>query len=193
MQRELILASSSKYRRELLSRLALKFRCEAPHVDETPNKTENPLDTCIRLARNKCLEVAAKHPEAVVIGSDQVADVEGQAVSKPGNHEKARAQLRSMSGKTILFHTAVCLHCSELGQTVELVVPTEVEFRNLTASEIERYLLAEEPYDCAGSAKSEGLGISLLNRIESRDPTALIGLPLIELSKALRQFELVLP
>lgn len=193
MQRELILASSSKYRRELLSRLALKFHCEAPHVDETPDQSETPLETCIRLARDKTLAIASKNPDAVVIGSDQVADVEGVPVSKPGNHEKARSQLRSMSGKTIVFHTAVCLHCASQDKTLEFTVPTEVEFRDLSAAEIERYLLAEEPYDCAGSAKSEGLGISLLNRIESKDPTALIGLPLIELSKALRQFEVVVP
>lgn len=139
------------------------------------------------------MAIAAEHPSAIVIGSDQVADVDGSAISKPGTHDRARAQLRSMSGKTIVFHTAVCVCCVETNQTVEFTIPTSVEFRELNAAEIERYLIAEEPYDCAGSAKSEGLGISLLKRIESSDPTALIGLPLIEVSNALRQFEVTLP
>lgn len=193
MQKELILASTSKYRRELLSRLTLKFQCEPPQIDESIGNSELPIETSIRLAREKCLAVANRHPGSIVIGSDQVADVEGEAISKPGSHEKARTQLRRMSGKTIVFHTAVCVACLESNQTIEFQVPTEVEFRQLSAAEIERYLLAEEPYDCAGSAKSEGLGISLLERIESSDPTALIGLPLIELSKTLRSFQIVLP
>ena len=128
-----------------------------------------------------------------MIGSDQVADVEGQAISKPGTHEVAITQLRTMSGKTIFFHTAVCMICIETNETIEFNVPTEVEFRDLLPAEIERYLVAEEPYDCAGSAKSEGLGISLLKRIESTDPTALMGLPLIEVSQALRKLGIVLP
>jgi len=193
MTRSLYLASSSKYRRELLTRLQINFRCESPQIDESPEPDENPLDTCKRLAREKAMAVATEHPAAIVIGSDQVADVEGVAISKPGTHDRARAQLRSMSGKTIVFHTAVCICCHETSQTVEFTVPTSVEFRELNAAEIERYLIAEEPYDCAGSAKSEGLGISLLKRIESSDPTALIGLPLIEVANALRQFELILP
>ena len=193
MTRSLYLASSSKYRRELLTRLQINFRCESPQIDESPEPNESPLDTCQRLAREKAMAVAAEHPAAIVIGSDQVADVDGVAISKPGTHDRARAQLRSMSGKTIVFHTAVCICCHETSQTVEFTVPTSVEFRELNAAEIERYLIAEEPYDCAGSAKSEGLGISLLKRIESSDPTALIGLPLIEVANALRQFELILP
>lgn len=193
MQRNLILASSSKYRRELLSRLAVKFQCISPQIDETPADSESPQQTCIRLAREKCLAVAKENPASIVIGSDQVADVEGEAISKPGHHDKARSQLRKMSGQVITFHTAVCIHCEEMEQTIEFTVPTEVEFRELSPAEIERYLLAEEPYDCAGSAKSEGLGIALLNRIESKDPTALIGLPLIELSQTLRKFDLTLP
>lgn len=193
MTRSLFLASSSKYRRELLTRLQINFRCESPQIDESPEQDEAPLDTCKRLAREKAMAVATEHPAAIVIGSDQVADVEGVAISKPGTHDRARAQLRSMSGKTIVFHTAVCICCHETSQTVEFTVPTSVEFRELNAAEIERYLIAEEPYDCAGSAKSEGLGISLLKRIESSDPTALIGLPLIEVANALRQFELTLP
>ena len=193
MNHSLYLASSSKYRRELLSRLQINFRCEAPQIDESPQEGETPLDTCKRLAREKAMAVAKEHPDSIVIGSDQVADVDGTAISKPGTHDRARAQLRSMSGKTIMFHTAVCVCCNNTDQTLEFTVPTSVEFRELDSAEIERYLIAEEPYDCAGSAKSEGLGISLLKRIESSDPTALIGLPLIEVSNALRQFNVTLP
>ncbi|HEX4842188.1 MAG TPA: Maf family nucleotide pyrophosphatase [Limnobacter sp.] len=193
MNPPLFLASSSKYRRELLGRLHLNFRCEAPQIDESPADGESPLQTCERLAREKAMAIAEHHPDAVVIGSDQVADVDGVAVSKPGTHDRARAQLRSMSGKTIVFHTAVCICRKNTAQIVQFTVPTAVEFRELDASEIERYLLAEEPYDCAGSAKSEGLGISLLKRIESTDPTALIGLPLIDVCRALRDFGFKLP
>lgn len=193
MNRSLYLASSSKYRRELLARLQINFRCQSPQIDESTKLNETPLDTCKRLAREKALAIAAEHPTSIVIGSDQVADVDGVAISKPGTHDRARAQLRSMSGKTIVFHTAVCICCIETKQTIEFTVPTSVEFRDLNSAEIERYLIAEEPYDCAGSAKSEGLGISLLKRIESSDPTALIGLPLIEVANALRQFEMTLP
>ncbi|WP_370264230.1 Maf family nucleotide pyrophosphatase [Limnobacter sp.] len=193
MTHPLILASSSKYRRELLSRLRLNFRCDSPQVDESAKPGETPLQTCERLAKAKAIAIAELHPDAVVIGSDQVADVDGVAVSKPGTHDKARAQLRSMSGKTVMFHTAVCICKPGSTDTIDFTVPTAVEFRDLDAAEIERYLLAEEPYDCAGSAKSEGLGISLLKRIESTDPTALIGLPLIELAHALRQLDFKLP
>lgn len=190
---QLILASSSKYRKEMLQRLRMDFDCISPSVDETPLAGESALSNCIRLARQKALAVSALHPSAVVIGSDQVADVDGQAISKPGNHENAIAQLRSMSGRTIVFHSAVCITQQATGKTIEFCIPTEVEFRTLVNDEIERYLLAEKPYDCAGSAKSEGLGITLLNRIESKDPTALIGLPLIETAKTLRSFGITLP
>lgn len=193
MSHSIYLASSSKYRRELLSRLQINFRCESPQIDEATKPGETPLETCARLAREKALAVAQEHPASIVIGSDQVADVDGVAISKPGTHERARAQLRSMSGKTIVFHTAVCVCSIDLKKSIEFTVPTSVEFRTLDPAEIERYLIAEEPYDCAGSAKSEGLGISLLKRIESSDPTALIGLPLIEVANALRQFEVTLP
>lgn len=177
----------------MLQRLRLDFDCISPDVDETPLEGETALGNCMRLARQKALAVADMYPSAVVIGSDQVADVNGQAISKPGNHENAIAQLRSMSGRTIIFQSAVCITQLSNKKTIEFCIPTEVEFRRLTDDEIERYLLAEKPYDCAGSAKSEGLGITLLNRIESRDPTALIGLPLIETAKTLRSFGLVLP
>ncbi len=154
---------------------------------------ESPLENCQRLAREKAQAIAQEYPDAVVIGSDQVADVNGEAISKPGTHDKARAQLRSMSGQTIVFHTAVCVIRHDSQQMLEFTVPTQVEFRELSDAEIERYLIAEEPYDCAGSAKSEGLGISLLRKIESTDPTALIGLPLIGVANALREFEITLP
>lgn len=193
MRTQLILASSSRYRKEMLQRLQLDFDCISPSVDETPLKQESALDNCIRLAREKARAVAAMCPAAIVIGSDQVADVDGEAISKPGTHENARIQLRSMSGRTITFHSAVCVTQLSSGKTIEFCIPTEVEFRKLGDDEIERYLLAEKPYDCAGSAKSEGLGIALLNRIESKDPTALIGLPLIETTKALRSLGIVLP
>lgn len=193
MNRPIILASSSKYRRELLNRLRLNFRCQAPDIDESNEEGESPHATCQRLALEKALAIGAEHPKAIVIGSDQVADVNGAAISKPGTHDAARAQLRSMSGKTITFHTAVALVCTETEQVIRFSVPTHVQFRVLNDAEIERYLLAEEPYDCAGSAKSEGLGISLLEKIESTDPTALIGLPLIEVSKALRAMGVALP
>jgi septum formation protein len=193
MPAHLILASSSKYRKEMLQRLRMDFECISPSIDETPHEGESALENCIRLAREKALAVARMHPSAVVIGSDQVADVDGNAVSKPGSHENAKIQLRSMSGKIITFQTAVCVTQLSSGKSVEFCTPTEVEFRDLSEDEIERYLLAEQPYDCAGSAKSEGLGITLLNRIESRDPTALIGLPLIETAQALRQMGIILP
>lgn len=193
MKRPIVLASSSRYRRELLNRLQLSFQTQAPEIDEAPLNNETPLQTCTRLAREKAQAIAKMQPEAIVIASDQVADVNGEAVSKPGTHERARAQLRNMRGQAIVFNTAVCLHCAESGQTIEFMVPTTVEFRHLSDAEIERYLLAEQPYDCAGSAKSEGLGISLLNRIESTDPTALIGLPLIKLTEALREFGVACP
>ncbi len=203
----LILASSSKYRRELLERLRLPFICHAPDIDEAPYAGETPLQTCTRLARQKAQAVQAtvsrnqQHLAAIIIGSDQVAVVNGQAISKPGTHANAKEQLTAMSGQTICFHSAVCVikpsdrqqdkQCDH--QMIEFDVPTYVTFRTLSADEIESYLLAETPYDCAGSAKSEGLGITLLNKIESTDPTALIGLPLIELARALRQLGIQLP
>lgn len=193
MNQRIILASSSKYRQELLSRLHLKFSCQPPDIDESSIENETPLDTCIRLAKQKAIAIASQNPTAIVIGSDQVADLHGQAISKPGQHEAAKKQLQSLSGQTIVFYSAVCIMRQETEQCIEFHVPTQVTFRTLSHDEIERYLNIETPYDCAGSAKSEGLGITLLECLESTDPTALIGLPLIELSKALRAFELTLP
>lgn len=189
----LILASTSPYRRELLARLGLPFEALAPAVDETPLPGEAPRDLALRLARAKAQDVARRHPQALVIGSDQVADLHGQPLGKPGSHERARAQLSRMSGQTVLFHTAVSLACAARGLLQTELATVRVRFRELDAASIERYLRAEQPYDCAGSAKSEGLGITLLAAIESDDPTALIGLPLIRTAALLRAAGLALP
>ena len=189
----LILASTSPYRRELLARLGLPFEALAPAVDETPLPGEAPRDLALRLARAKAQDVARRHPQALVIGSDQVADLHGQPLGKPGSHERARAQLSRMSSQTVLFHTAVSLACAARGLLQTELATVRVRFRELDAASIERYLRAEQPYDCAGSAKSEGLGITLLAAIESDDPTALIGLPLIRTAALLRAAGLALP
>ncbi len=177
--RKLILGSTSRYRRELLERLRVPFTVEAPHVDETPLPLEAPQQVACRLAMSKARAVAAKFPDCVVIGSDQVADLEGEALGKPGNHARAFAQLQKMRGKVVVFQTAVAVVCQESGFSQMDLAQVKVTFRDLSDTQIEAYLRAETPYDCAGSAKSEGLGIALLASIESDDPTALIGLPLI--------------
>nr|WP_240553613.1 Maf family nucleotide pyrophosphatase [Polynucleobacter campilacus] len=187
----LILASTSVYRRELLQRLRIPFEVISPKVDETPLTGENTLDLALRLAKAKAAAVAKAHPHAWVIGSDQVADLCGAAIGKPGNFEKALAQLQMMRGQTVTFHTALCLMKGDAQTTLN--VPTEVTFRKLPDDVLKSYLVAEEPYDCAGSAKSEGLGISLLKSIKSDDPTALIGLPLIALTGLLRDAGFVIP
>ena len=187
----LILASTSVYRRELLTRLRIPFDVIAPTVDETPLNGESSLDLAKRLAHAKAKAVAKQHPQAWVIGSDQVADLCGAAIGKPGNFERALAQLQLMRGQTVTFHTALCLMRGNTETT--LSIPTEVCFRKLPDAVLENYLLAEEPYDCAGSAKSEGLGISLLESIKSEDPTALIGLPLIALTGLLRDAGFAIP
>ena len=187
----LILASTSAYRRELLERLRISFEVISPKVDETPLTGESTLDLALRLAQAKAAAVAKQNPHAWVIGSDQVADLCGAASGKPGNFERAMAQLQLMRGQTVTFHTALCLMQGAVQTT--LSIPTEVSFRKLSDEVIERYLLAEEPYDCAGSAKSEGLGISLLESIKSDDPTALIGLPLIALTGLLRDAGFMIP
>ena len=183
----LILGSTSRYRRELLERLRLPFEVRSPEVDETPLAGETPAALALRLALAKARAVAAHAPDAVVIGSDQVADLEGAPVGKPGDHARAVAQLRSMRGKAVVFQTAVAVVHRQAGFEASVLVPVRVRFRDLSDNEIERYLRAEQPYDCAGSAKSEGLGITLLTAIESDDPTALIGLPLIRTAELLRQ------
>jgi len=185
-QRSLILASTSRYRRELLQRLRLPFEVLAPAVDETPQPLETPPQIAHRLALAKAAEVATRRPEAVVIGSDQVADLDGAPLGKPLTHERAVAQLQAMSGKAVVFQTAVAVVCQETGYAQCELAAVRVVFRRLTDVEIEAYLRAETPYDCAGSAKSEGLGIALLERIDNDDPTALVGLPLIRTCRLLR-------
>jgi septum formation protein len=189
----LILASSSAYRRELLSRLHLPFDAVAPAIDETPRPGETPEATALRLARDKAAAVARAHPGALVIGSDQVATLDGIQIGKPGDHARALAQLQLMRGRRVVFHTALCLWDGRLPAT-EAATAAQVEnvqvfvtFRDLPDAELDAYLRIEQPYDCAGSAKNEGLGIALLERIESSDPTALTGLPLIALTRMLRR------
>ena len=183
----LILASTSRYRQELLSRLRLPFEVLSPEVDETPLPGETPATRARRLALAKAWAVAKKRPEAVVIGSDQVADLHGQPLGKPGTHERAVQQLRRLRGHRVLFHTAVAVVRAGTGFEKAALNSVAVSFRALDDDEIEFYLRAEQPYDCAGSAKCETLGISLLSAIESDDPTALVGLPLIRTSELLRQ------
>lgn len=189
----LVLGSTSPYRRALLQRLRIPFDVLAPKVDETPLPGESPRDLACRLALAKARAVAALRPDAIVIGSDQVADLNGAPLGKPGTHERAVAQLQQMSGQTVLFQTALAVVCHQTGfEQVDLAV-VRVVFRRLDAGTIERYLRAEEPYDCAGSAKSEGLGIALLDHIDNDDPTALVGLPLIRTARLLREAGMTLP
>ena len=182
----LILGSTSRYRSELLQRLHLPFDVMAPQVDETPLPGEAPAALALRLALAKARAVAQRHPTAVVIGADQVADLDGLPIGKPGNHERATAQLRQLSGRRAVFQTAVAVVRADKGFEQALLAPVAVQFRTLGDAEIEHYLRLEEPYDCAGSAKCETLGIALLAAIDSDDPTALIGLPLIRTCALLR-------
>ncbi|HEX7635236.1 MAG TPA: Maf-like protein [Noviherbaspirillum sp.] len=187
----LILASSSKYRKELLNRIHLPFEVLVPNIDETPHSGEMPEQTAMRLAKEKSFAVLAQAPEALVIGSDQVATVDGEQIGKPGSHDNALKQLQKMRGRSVIFHTALCLwdgRNSDPNQAAQVQnVQTFVTFRNLSDQELDAYLRIEQPYDCAGSAKNEGLGIALIEKIESVDPTALTGLPLIALCTMLRQ------
>ncbi len=187
----LILASSSPYRKELLSRLGLPFTCHNPDIDESGRTGESPVDLVTRLAEEKARAVRKSHSDAVVIGSDQVAVLNGQILTKPGNHENAVKQLAGMSGQGVVFLTGLCVLDPHNIQTA--CITCEVVFRMLGMEEIERYLQLEQPYDCAGSFKSERLGISLFEKIECDDPTALIGLPLIRLSAMLRSAGLKVP
>lgn len=184
--RLLILGSTSPYRRELLQRLRIPFEVVSPAVDETPRPGEPPGALALRLALAKAHAVAADYPAAVVIGADQVADLDGLPLGKPGSHQHATAQLRQMRGKVVVFQTAVAVVCLESGFAQASLAAVKVTFRDLGEEEIENYLRAEQPYDCAGSAKSEGLGIALLAAIESDDPTALVGLPLIKTCDLIR-------
>jgi septum formation protein len=181
-----VLASTSPYRRELLARLRLPFEVESPGVDEAVLAGESAGDTALRLAQAKARAVAPRYPGALVIGSDQVAALGGERLGKPGSHERAMAQLKAMRGRTVLFHTALALLNSTSGALQTANVPTEVRFRDYSDGEIERYLEIERPYDCSGSAKIEGLGIVLVERVSGDDPSALIGLPLVSLSAMLR-------
>jgi septum formation protein len=186
----LILASGSVYRRELLSRLGLPFDVVAPDLDETPLPAETPSATALRLAQAKAEAVAHRSEPALVIGSDQVATLDGEHIGKPGTHARALAQLKKMRGRTVIFHTALCLYDSRPKAEQRLQssnVPTTVQLRDLPDEELDAYLRIEQPYDCAGSAKNEGLGIALIERIESQDPTALTGLPLMALTSMLRR------
>lgn len=182
----LILASSSPYRHDMLMRLGLPFTAVSPNVDETPLPGEAPADLALRLAKAKAAAVAQQHPHALVIGSDQVATFEGKLIGKPGNHQAAMAQLRMLSGRRVDFHSALCLTDGAREETDDII--TTCVFRELDDAEIEHYLLRERPYDTAGSAKAEGLGIALMEAMHASDPTAIIGLPLIALSRMLREF-----
>jgi septum formation protein len=179
LQPALILASTSAYRRALLHRLRLPFDVQAPDVDESPQDGESGDALALRLALAKAHAVAEHHPAAVVIGSDQVADLHGELLGKPGDHARAVAQLRRMRGQTVVFQTAVAVVCRDRTFSQTSLATVRVRFRPLSDAQIEHYLRAEQPYDCAGSAKSEGLGIALLESIDSDDPTALVGLSLI--------------
>lgn len=181
MSVELILASSSPFRRDLLTRLDIPFICCSPDIDESPLANEKPEDTALRLSQEKARKVAAQYPQALIIGCDQVATLDGQQIGKPGTHANAARQLQSMRGREVTFHSALCLYNAATGTMQADVVPYVVEFRMLSDAQIENYLHKEQPYNCAGSAKSEGLGIALIARMEGTDPNALIGLPLIRL------------
>lgn len=185
--RRLVLASTSRYRRELLARLRIPFDVEAPEVDEAERDGETPAQTAVRLATAKAAAVGTSDAEAVVIGSDQIAELDGRGIGKPGDHASATAQLRTMRGRTVVFQTAVAVVCRATGFVEAALVPVAVRFRQLGDDEIERYLRAETPYDCAGSAKIETLGIALVESVTADDPTALIGLPLIRTCELLRR------
>ena len=182
-----VLASTSRYRRQLLERLGWPFEVASPGIDETALPNERPAATALRLAEAKAHAVARRHADALVIGSDQVAELDGRPIGKPADHQDARAQLRVASGRTVVFHTGVALVDARSGRCRVRLVDVASTFRTLGDDDIERYLLREQPYDCAGSVKSEGFGIALFERIESDDPTALIGLPLIAVTALLRE------
>lgn len=186
MPKKIVLASTSPYRRELLARLGLPFETANPKTDETPRPGEAPEATALRLSEAKARAVAAEFPDALVIGSDQVAVLDGEVFGKPGDHARAAAQLQRLRGRTVDFFTGLCLLDAASGRAQVRGVSTLVTFRNLSDDEIENYLRREQPYNCAGAAKSEGLGIALLSRMEGDDPNALIGLPLIALCDMLR-------
>ena len=191
--KRVVLASTSRYRRALLERLGFPFECADPKADEAPLKGEATGATALRLAGAKARAAAPKFPDALIIGSDQVASCDGLRLDKPGTHENAVRQLTAISGKTAVFETAVALLDAKSGKVSTRLVPCRVSFRTLTAETIEKYLRKEKPYDCAGSAKAEGLGIALIARMDTEDPTSLIGLPLIALTELLNEAGLPVP
>ena len=190
---KIVLASTSRYRRELLKRLQIPFSAANPGVEESALAGEPPEAMATRLATAKALAVASVHPDAFIIGCDQVAVSDGKIVGKPGNRENAVRQLRELSGRDAIFYTALCVHDATRGRTATRVVPYRVKFRVLSDAVIQRYLEREQPYDCAGSAKSEGLGIALIERMEGEDPNALVGLPLIALVDLLGEYGVQIP
>ena len=190
MPADLILASGSRYRRELLGRLQVSFRVEAADLDESPRPGEVPSGLAVRLARAKADAVGARNPGSWVVGADQVAVADGHILGKPGDASRTIAQLRAASGQVVTFYTAVCLVRRDPAESHQHLDETRVRFRALDEAEMARYVELEQPFDCAGGFKSEGLGIALLERIDSTDPTALIGLPLIWLSQALARARL---
>ena len=192
-QLSLVLASSSPYRQELLARLKIPFLCQSPDIDESALDGEDAGALVIRLSEKKARKIAASNPVAIIIGSDQVALLNNQILTKPGDHDMARQQLVRLSGQNVVFITGLCVINARTGSIQSCYVPFAVKFRELDAKEIERYLIKEKPYNCAGSFKAEGLGISLLEKMTGDDPTALIGLPLIRLSNILRNEGVDLP
>lgn len=193
MKSRLILGSTSPFRKELLERLNLEFTTDKPEIDETPLENESPEDYVTRLSLEKAQTVAKRHSNSLIISSDQCSVLNGEIRGKPGNHENAVKQLSQSSGQRVSFLTGLCLYDTQDNSYQLDLIPFHVDFRILSPREIESYLLAEEPYSCAGSFKSEGLGITLFKRLEGNDPTALIGLPLIRLSEMLREKGLFLP
>ncbi len=191
--RDLVLASSSSYRKSLIARLGLDCRSLAPEIDERALDQESPVETAARLAQAKARKIAPAAPRALIIGSDQVAVLGQTVLGKPGTHVAAAQQLAAMSGQSVIFHTALCLLDAATGDLQVANVPTRVQLRELDAAQIERYLQRDQPYDCAGSAKIEALGIALVEKVESDDPTALIGLPLIALVSMLKRAGVVIP
>lgn len=181
MKQTIILASSSVYRRELLQKLQIQFSCVSPKIDETPQPDEKPHQTALRLSQEKARKVADEYPHALVIGCDQVAVLDNNVLGKPLNHQNATKQLQLMRGREVTFYSALCLLNAATGNMQSEVVPTLVKFRDYSDQTIENYLTKDQPYQCAGSAKSEGLGIVLIERMLGEDPNALVGLPLIKL------------
>ncbi len=186
----LVLGSSSPFRKALLEKLDLSFDCDSPDIDETPLKNESPKDMVARLAKLKAQAIAERHPQSIIIASDQCATLDGEIIGKPHNHKNAVKQLKKASGRAVTFYTSLCVYNAGTNQFEETVEPFYVYFRELTDQQIENYLQKEQPYNCAGSFKSEGLGISLFERLEGNDPNTLIGLPLIELIKMLDKFHI---